>query len=449
VVGTGYVGLVTGACLADFGNRVTCVDGDAAKVESLSQLDLPFFEPGLPELVTRNVHEGRLRFTRDLPAALRDSKVVFITVGTPPLSDGTADTRAIFEVAKVVAENLNGYKLVVQKSTAPVGTARKVAAHMKRFAPRRGSYDVASNPEFLREGSAIETFMRPDRVVIGAESRTASNLLRRIHDPLFLIETPMVVTNLETAELIKYASNAFLATKISFINEVANVCEALGADVKVVAKAIGMDRRIGSKFLHAGPGYGGSCFPKDTQALASFARVAKVPTKIVEATISVNEHQKERMVEKISRAVGAPRGKRVAVLGLSFKPNTDDLREAPALTVIAGLRRRGVTVVAFDPVSMLKARTAPELKGVEFADDPYQAATGADAVAILTEWNEFRNMDLARLKRLMRKPVLCDLRNIYDPEEVESAGMRHIGVGRGRVEAPRKKPRRRSPAGKR
>jgi UDPglucose 6-dehydrogenase len=435
VVGTGYVGLVTGACLADFGNRVTCVDSDPAKVDRLRALELPFFEPGLPELVARNVQEGRLLFSNDLREGLEGSKVVFITVGTPPRPDGSADTRAIYEVAKVVAQNLDGYKLVVQKSTAPVGTARDLMRHMRRFAGRGADFDVASNPEFLREGSAIETFMRPDRVVIGAESRKAAAILRKIHDPLFLIETPMVVTSLETAELIKYAANSFLATKISFINEIANLCEALGADVRTVAKGIGMDRRIGSKFLHAGPGYGGSCFPKDTRALSAFARRARVATGIVDAAVAANERQMKLMVDKIVAAIGAPRGKKVGILGLSFKPNTDDLREAPALAIIAGLRRRGVAVRAFDPVAMAGARRHPGCRGVEFAEDAYAAARGADALAIVTEWNEFRNLSLARLRRLMRRPVLCDLRLIYDPEEVEAAGMRYVGVGRGRPSA--------------
>jgi UDPglucose 6-dehydrogenase len=393
--------------------------------------DLPFYEPGLPELVARNVQEGRLRFSSDLPAALKTSRVVFITVGTPPRADGSADTRAIYGVARTVAKHRTGYTLVVQKSTAPVGTARSLLRFMKRFARRGAELDVASNPEFLREGSAIETFMRPDRVVIGAESRKAEKILRDIHDPLFLLETPMVVTSLETAELIKYAANAFLATKISFINEVSHLCESLGADVKVVAKGIGMDRRIGSKFLHAGPGFGGSCFPKDTQALASFARAGGARMGIVEATMAANQRQMDLMVAKIVRAVGAPRGKRVGVLGLAFKPNTDDLRAAPALTIIAGLKRRGIKVRAFDPVAMPGAGAFPALRGVEMVADAYEAARGAHALAIVTEWNEFRNMDLARIKRLMRKPVLCDLRNIYDPEEVEAAGMRYVGVGRG------------------
>jgi len=432
VVGTGYVGLVTGACLADFGNTVTCVDSDTGKIERLRALELPFFEPGLPELVSRNIQEGRLQFTNDLEGALKGAKVVFITVGTPPRADGSADTSAIYAVAKTVAKNLDGYKLVVQKSTAPVGTARDLAHFMKRHAKRGADFDVASNPEFLREGSAIETFMRPDRVIIGAESKKAATILRKIHDPLFLLETPMVVTGLETAELIKYASNTFLATKISFINEVANLCEALGADVQTVAKGMGMDRRIGSKFLHAGPGYGGSCFPKDTLALASFARKAGTRVGIVEATIAANENQMKRMVDKIVGAIGSPRGKRVGILGLSFKPNTDDLREAPALTIIAGLKRRGVKVRAFDPVAMPHAGRVPQLAGVEMVADAYEAARGAHCVAIVTEWNEFRGMNLSRLKRLMRKPVLADLRNLYDPDEVEAAGFRHVAVGRGR-----------------
>ncbi len=438
VVGAGYVGLVTGACLADFGNHVTCVDSDAEKVARLQRLELPFFEPGLPELVARNVQEGRLRFASDLPAALKGARVVFITVGTPPRADGSADTTAIWAVARVVARHVEKYTLVIQKSTAPVGTARALESFMRKHARRGADLDVASNPEFLREGSAIETFMRPDRVVIGAETARARAILKKIHDPLFLIETPMVVTSLETAELIKYASNAFLATKISFINEIANLCEAVGADVQVVAKGVGMDRRIGSKFLHAGPGYGGSCFPKDTAALASFARRAGLRAGIVEATAAANERQMKRMVDKIATAVGAPRGKLVGILGLSFKPNTDDLRAAPALAIIAGLKRRGLRVRAFDPVAMPGARMRPECKGIAFASDAYDCARGVHALAIVTEWNEFRGMNLGRLKRLMKKPVLCDLRNLYDPEEVEAAGMTHIGVGRGRPAAAKK-----------
>ena len=436
VVGTGYVGLVSGACLADFGNRVTCVDADAGKIGRLRALEMPFYEPGLPELVGRNVQEGRLLFEGDLVAALKGSQVVFITVGTPPRPDGSADTRAIYDVARTVAQHLDGYKLVVQKSTAPVGTARALHAFIAKHAKRGARFDVASNPEFLREGSAIETFMRPDRVVIGAESKRAADLLQKIHAPLFLIETPMVVTTLESAELIKYASNCFLAAKISFINEIANLCEALGADVQAVAKGLGMDRRIGSKFLHAGPGYGGACFPKDTLALSAMAREAGVPSGLVDATIAANQHQMRHMVEKIVRGIGRPaRGSVVAVLGLSFKPNTDDLREAPALQIVSGLKRRGVRVRAYDPVAMPGASALPGMKGVTFAKDAYDCARGADAVAIVTEWNEFRNLNLARLKRLLRRPVLCDLRNLYVPAEVEAAGFWYVGVGRGRVSA--------------
>lgn len=442
VVGTGYVGLVTGACLADFGNNVTCVDSDAAKIERMKSLELPFFEPGLPEIVARNFNEGRLHFTSDLAGSIRASKVVFITVGTPPRADGSADTSAIYAVAKTFAQNLDGWKLLVQKSTAPVGTARDLIGWVKKWAKRGAEFDVASNPEFLREGSALETTLRPDRVIIGAESKKAAEVLRKIHAPLFLIETPMVVTTLETAELIKYASNCFLATKISFINEMANLCEALGADVQTVAKGMGMDRRIGGKFLHAGPGYGGSCFPKDTHALSAFAKDARVASRIIDATIAANDHQMDRMVGKICDAIGPPRGKKVAVLGLSFKPNTDDLRAAPALHVIAGLKRRGVKVVAFDPIAMTKAQDLPEMRNVELGADPYDAARGAHALAIVTEWNEFRGMNLARLKRVMRKPVLCDLRNIYDRAEVEAAGFTHVGVGKGRVDGPGRRPAR-------
>jgi UDPglucose 6-dehydrogenase len=447
-VGTGYVGLVSGACLADFGNKVICVDSDTVKIDKLKAGELPFFEPGLPEMVARNVSDGRLTFTTDLPSAVKASKVVFITVGTPPRPDGSADTSAIYAVAKTVAQNLDGYTLVVQKSTAPVGTARELYDWMKKHAKHGGEFDVASNPEFLREGSAIETFMRPDRVVIGAETKKAQELLKKLHDPLFLIETPMVLTNLETAELIKYAANCFLATKISFINEISNVCEALGADVQVVAKGIGMDRRIGSKFLHAGPGYGGSCFPKDTHALASFARAAGERVGIVEAAIEANERQMERMVQKVVDATGAPKGKTVAVLGLAFKPNTDDMRAAPSLSILPGLKKRGYKVVAFDPIAMPRAEGMPEMKDVEMAKDAYEAARGASAIVILTEWNEFRTLDLAKLKRTMKQPVLCDLRNIYSPDEVEAAGWTHVGVGKGRpgVRAPKRATTRRKAA---
>ncbi len=431
IVGTGYVGLVTGACLADFGNHVVCVDRDAERIARTQNLEIPFFEPGLPELVRRNVSEGRLSFSSDLAEALKGATVVFITVGTPPRRDGSADTRAIFEVAKVVAKQLTRYQLVVQKSTAPVGTAREVMRVVRAHARRGAEFDVASNPEFLREGAAIETFMRPDRVVIGAETKRAADILKKIYDPLFLIETPMVVTTLETAELIKYASNCFLATKISFINEIANLCEGLGADVRVVAKGVGMDRRIGSKFLHAGPGYGGSCFPKDTHALVAMAKGTGEQAGIVAAAIAANERQAARMVEKIRKAAGGRRGARIAILGLAFKPNTDDVREAPALRIIAGLKRLGMNITAFDPVAADASTRLPEMRDVTIAADPYDAARGADAVAIVTEWNEFRNLNLGHLKQVMRRPAFCDLRNIYDPSDVEAAGLAYVGVGRG------------------
>jgi UDPglucose 6-dehydrogenase len=399
---------------------------------------VPFYEPGLSEKVTRNAAEGRLRFDTDLARGMKGSKVVFIAVGTPPLPDGSADVSQVYAVAKTVAKHLDGYVLVVQKSTAPIGTARHLRDFIRKHARRGRRFDVASNPEFLREGAALETFLRPDRVVIGAESPEAEKILRDIHKPLSLKEVPMVVTTLEAAELIKYASNCFLATKITFINEIANLCEAVGADVKAVARGIGMDRRIGDKFLHSGPGYGGSCFPKDTLALSAIGRDVKVPTLLVDATIQANEDQMDRMIGKIMAAVGKGRGKRVGLLGLAFKPDTDDLRAAPALHILAGLKRRGVAVRAFDPVAQDNARRLPLLRGVELANDAYDAARGVDALAIVTEWNEFRNLDLQRLKRLMRRPVLCDLRNIYDPEAVTAAGFVHVGVGRGRPAAPKR-----------
>jgi UDPglucose 6-dehydrogenase len=431
VLGTGYVGLVTGACLADFGHKVVCADVDAEKIARLAHGEIPFFEPGLGELVERNVHDGRLSFTADVARAIRGAQVVFIAVGTPPGKDGAADLSAIFAAGRLVAENLSRrYTLVVQKSTAPVGTARRLAEEIQKRAGD-GCVDVASNPEFLREGSAIDTFLRPDRVVIGVETPRAEKLLREIYRPLYLIETPMVVTDLETAELIKYAANAFLATKISYINEIANLCEAVGADVQTVAKAIGLDGRIGRKFLHAGAGFGGSCFPKDTRALVRFAAAAGARVRIVESTIEANEAQRTRMVEKIADAVGGElAGKRIALLGLAFKPNTDDVREAPALAIAAGLLRRGARVVAHDPVAMDAVRALPIGKRLEFAADPYQAARGADAVALVTEWNLYRRLDLKKLARILRRPRVVDLRNVYCAEDAALAGLDYWSVGR-------------------
>ncbi len=430
MVGTGYVGLVTGACLADFGNRVLCVDLDEEKVAMLQKGKLPFYEFSLGEIVERNVREGRLSFSSDLSSAIRSSRVVFIAVGTPTGKAGEADLSQVFSVARSIAENMNSYKLVVQKSTVPVGTGEKVLRTIEDLLKKKKvPFDVASNPEFLREGSAVEDFMRPDRVVIGTWSKKAEQILTEIYRPLYLLETPMVKTSVQTAEMIKYASNAFLATKISFINEMANLCEVLGADVKVVAKAMGLDKRIGNKFLHAGPGYGGSCFPKDTLALANFARAAMVPSKIVEATIEVNRRQRERMLRKIEDACPNLGGKTIAILGLSFKPGTDDVRYSVGIDLSRMLQKKGANVRAFDPVAMEAA--AKDLKDVYFAEDSYDAIKGAHALVIATEWNEFRMLDLSKTKRLMKRPVVIDCRNIYDPVILKAQGFDYQGVGRG------------------
>ncbi|MDM7915152.1 MAG: UDP-glucose/GDP-mannose dehydrogenase family protein, partial [Candidatus Eisenbacteria bacterium] len=435
MIGTGYVGLVTGTCLADFGNSVTCVDTDEAKIELLRAGKMPFYEFALEEVVRRNVREGRLSFTSDLPRAIRDNRVVFIAVGTPQSETGEADLSQVWAAAKTIAQNLNGYKLIVQKSTVPVGTGEKVWRIIQENRVKKVAFDVASNPEFLREGSAVEDFMRPDRVVIGTWSKKAEDLLAEIYRPLYLNETPMVKTNVPTAELIKYASNAFLAAKISFVNEMANLCEAVGGDVKVVARGMGLDKRIGPKFLHAGAGYGGSCFPKDTLALAALSRAAGSPCKIVEATIDVNKRQRERMLEKILAMTGNLRGKEIGILGLAFKPQTDDVRESVAIDLIRGLKRRGAQIRAFDPVAMETA--ARELgNGATFCDNAYEVAKGADVLVIATEWNEFRMLDLAKIRRIMREPVVVDCRNIYDPKMMASLGFRYACVGRGDGAAP-------------
>ncbi len=429
VIGTGYVGLVTGACLADFGNEVICVDKDKEKIAVLRRSEIPFYEPGLAEVVERNVSEGRLTFSDDFPAAVGRTPVVFIAVGTPTGNDGEANLDAVFEVARDVALNMQGYRLVVQKSTVPVGTGRRVRDVIIKHLQGDHPFDVASNPEFLREGSAVQDFTHPNRVVIGTWTTRAAGILSDIYNPLYLNETPMVKTTVETAELIKYASNAFLATKISFINEMANLCEAVGADVRVVARAMGLDRRIGDKFLHAGPGYGGSCFPKDTRALLHFAREVGVALPIVQATVETNERQIDRMVEKCEQALGGLAGKKVAMLGLSFKPNTDDVREAPALRIAKRLLEGGAAVRAFDPVAMASAAKA--LPGLECGANAYDVCEGADGVLIVTEWNEFRQLDLKRIKDVLRSPIFLDLKNIYSPTEVMAAGLRYYGVGRG------------------
>jgi UDPglucose 6-dehydrogenase len=428
IVGTGWVGLVTGAGLADFGNDVVGADVDGRKIAALTKGEVPFYEPGLRELVSRNVRQGRLRFTTSVADTARWAQVLFICVGTPQGADGSADLAHVFEAGRTIARSMTGYRLVVQKSTVPVGTADRLQAAMTKHIRRGISFDVASNPEFLREGTAVENFMRPDRVVVGADSVRARRLLREIYAPLNLIETPVVVTSVRTAELIKYASNAFLAMKISFINEMANLSEAVGADVHGVAKGIGLDRRIGSKFLHPGPGYGGSCFPKDTVALSHFASRAGVPVRLVETTIHVNEAQKVRATRKILASLKGRGPHTVAILGLAFKPDTNDMRAAPSLDIIRRLKRRGVRVRVFDPVVREGTKGAP--RGVTYATDAYDAVRGADAMAVVTEWNQFRRLDLARVRRLMRRRAVVDLRNVYDPQGVRRLGFEYTSVGR-------------------
>jgi len=430
VVGTGYVGLVTGACFAEFGTHVTCVDNNAEKIAMLERGEVPIYEPGLDALVERNVKAGRLVFTTDVASAVERSLVVFIAVGTPQGNDGSADLSFVREVAQAVAENLNSYKVVVTKSTVPAGTGKMIREIIEKHRKATHAFSVASNPEFLREGSAIEDCLRPNRIVIGCEDEMSAAILRDLYRPLFLIETPIVVTDVVTAEVIKYASNAFLATKISFINEMADLCEKLGADVHGVAKGMGLDHRIGNKFLHPGPGYGGSCFPKDTLAILEVARDAGVPLKIVSAVVEVNAGRIPTALAKIRAAAsGSLAGKTVALLGLTFKPNTDDLRESPAMAVLDALLAEGAAVRAFDPVAMTIAAKTPR-RGVVYCDDEYKAAEGADLLVVATEWNQFRALDTDRLKAAMRKPVVVDLRNIYEPETMRTKGFVYSCVGR-------------------
>ena len=429
VIGTGYVGLVSGACFSEFGVEVTCVDKDAGKIERLKAGEIPIYEPGLDQLVQSNARAGRLFFTTNLAEAVKGVDAVFIAVGTPSRrGDGHADLSYVFSAAEEVAKALTGYAVVVTKSTVPVGTGRKVAEILRRIRPD-GSFDVASNPEFLREGSAIEDFMRPDRVVIGAETDRAREVMRGLYRPLFLIETPIVFTSIETSELIKYASNSFLAAKISFINEMADLCEKVGADVQDVAKGIGLDGRIGGKFLHAGPGYGGSCFPKDCLALVRTAQEAGAPVSIIEQVIKVNDTRKQRMADKVIKACGGSvAGKTLAVLGLTFKPNTDDMRDSPSLTILPALQAAGAQIRAFDPEGVKEAKQL--MPGIVFAETAYDAMTGADALVLLTEWNEFRALDLARVRQLLKSPTIVDLRNIYKPAEMAAAGFFYFSVGR-------------------
>jgi UDPglucose 6-dehydrogenase len=432
VIGTGYVGLVTGACFAEFGVNVICADKDEAKIDMLERGEIPIYEPGLDALVKRNVSQGRLAFTTDTPEAVRASLVVFIAVGTPPRADGGTDLSFVEAVAREIGRAMNGYKVVVTKSTVPVGTSDRVRELIQSELDAAGSdvkFSVASNPEFLREGAAINDFMRPDRVVIGTDDEMATAIMRDLYRPLYLNETPFVSTNIPTAELTKYAANAFLATKISFINEVANLCEKIGGDVNAVARGIGLDGRIGKKFLHAGPGFGGSCFPKDTRSAAHFARELGEEFQIVEAVIRVNEQQRERMVEKVRKAIGGDlSGKTLAVLGLSFKPETDDMRDAPAVDIIRGFQKGGASVRAFDPVAMPAAGKV--LRDVQFCGDAYEACENADAVVIVTEWNQFRMLELERIRALLARPIMIDLRNVYEPAPMAKAGFEYHSVGR-------------------
>jgi UDPglucose 6-dehydrogenase len=433
MIGTGYVGLVSGACFSEFGVSVTCVDKDADKIARLQRGEVPIYEPGLDQLVTVNKAAGRLSFTTDLAAALDGTDAVFIAVGTPSRrGDGHADLSYVFaaagEIAEVLAARPGTRTVIVTKSTVPVGTGRRLENILAQRLPPN-AFDVASNPEFLREGSAIQDFMRPDRVVIGTGSEHARTVLRALYRPLYLLETPVVFTTIETAEMIKYAANAFLATKITFINEVANLCEAVGADVQDVARGIGLDGRIGRKFLHAGPGFGGSCFPKDCEALVRTAEEAGSPLSMVERVLEINNSRKRSMADRITAACdGSVTGKTIAVLGLTFKPNTDDMRESPSLSILPLLIEAGATIRAFDPEGMGEAKKLlPEL---DYCGDAYQALEGADALVLLTEWNEFRALDLARVRRLLRAPVVIDLRNIYQPDEMTAAGFVYHSIGR-------------------
>ena len=432
MIGTGYVGLVSGACFSEFGVDVVCVDKDEAKIGRLLAGEMPIYEPGLENLVAGNVAAGRLSFTTDLPAAVSGADAVFIAVGTPSRrGDGHADLSYVYAAAREIAEAIDGFTLIVTKSTVPVGTGREVARIVRETRPD-ADFTVASNPEFLREGSAIGDFMRPDRVVIGAADDRARELMRELYRPLFLIETPILFTGLETSELIKYAANTFLATKITFINEIADLCEKIGADVHDVARGIGLDGRIGGKFLHPGPGFGGSCFPKDTLALVRTAQEAGAPISIVETVVEVNDKRKPRMAGKIIAAMGGSiEGTTIGVLGLTFKPNTDDMRDSPSLDIVPALQAAGARIQAYDPEGVEEAKKL--LDDVEWCADAYEALDGADAMVIVTEWNEFRALDLTRVKSLLKAPVMIDLRNIYNPDEMADAGFDYTSVGRPRT----------------
>ena len=429
MIGAGYVGLVSGACFADFGHDVVCVDKDETKIKKLENGEIPIFEPGLDALVAENVKAGRLSFSLDLGASTPEAEAVFIAVGTPSRrGDGFADLSYVYQAAEEIAAEMNGYTVVVTKSTVPVGTGAEVAKIIRNARPD-AEFSVVSNPEFLREGAAIEDFKRPDRVVVGAEDERARKVMRELYRPLFLNETPIVFTNRATSELIKYAANAFLATKITFINEMADLCEQVGANVQEVAKGIGLDGRIGSKFLHAGPGYGGSCFPKDTLALVRTAQSNEAPTKIVEAVVEINDERKKKMADRVVEACGGSlEGKTIAVLGLTFKPNTDDMRDSPSLDIVPALQKAGAKIRAFDPAGMEEASRL--LEEIDYCEGPYQTLDGADAVLIITEWDEFRALDLDRVLGHLKSPIMIDLRNIYEPTEMVERGFQYRSIGR-------------------
>lgn len=428
VIGTGYVGLVTGACFAEFGVEVTCVDVDKNKIERLNNGEIPIYEPGLDQIVEKNVKAGRLHFTTEIKTAVEQALVIFLAVGTPPKDDGSPDMSYYQQAAKDIAHCMNGYKVLVTKSTVPVGTGKWLRNFVQENQTAKTNFGVASNPEFLREGAAIEDFMHPDRVVIGSNEEDAIAIMKDLYRPLYLIETPIVITSLEAAELIKYAANAFLATKISFINEVANLCDKIGCDVHDVARGMGMDKRIGNKFLHPGPGYGGSCFPKDTNAFSKVAKQFGTETRIVDTVIKVNALQREAMIPKIESLAGDFNGKLICVLGLSFKPETDDMRESPAIEIIRGIQERGGRVKAFDPVAMEEAKHY--LPDIEYAADEYEAIKDADILVFMTEWNQFRALDMEKVKQLLKSPKIADLRNIYEPKEMRALGFEYVGVGR-------------------
>lgn len=430
MIGCGYVGLVSGTCLAEFGHTVTCVDTNQSRIALLSDGKCPIYEPGLEDLLRKNIVKKRLTFTTDLPGTLAETEVIFIAVGTPTSrrGNGYADMGYVYNVARSLAPHLTSYKVVVNKSTVPVGSARQMARLIRESNPQ-ADFDVASNPEFLREGAALFDFMHPDRIVLGVDSERAEKILKKVFHPLYLIETPFVITSPETAELIKYASNAFLATKISFINEMSHLCEAVGANVQDLAKGMGLDGRIGSKFLHAGPGFGGSCLPKDVLALVRIAQEHGSPCRIVETVVEVNNAQKARMVSKIRETLGENgSGQVLAVLGLTFKPETDDMRDAPALTILPALMENGIKIRAHDPIGMEEAKK--HLPEIEYVSDPYSACEGADAVCLLTEWNSYRALDLKKIKTLLKQPIFIDLRNVYRPEVMQEAGFHYVSVGR-------------------